>query len=191
MVYQSKTICRSLSNPNTLYNNLDNPDNNPCVCNLTSGITNRIHESLQLFSKTVSEECFEDKAIILFLNKKDLFFNKIQEVPLSVCFPEYKYNGLLPLSFFLSLSYIYEVCINCGVYHTCLCVCLYIYIYIYWYIAVYLFTGEVDDVEHKYDEGVEYFTEQFRKRLKNSQQKIYPHVTCATERDQMQQVTFT
>ena len=49
------------------------------------------------------EPGFEDKAIILFLNKKDLFLDKIQEVPLSVCFPDYKFTGALSCA--LSLSF--------------------------------------------------------------------------------------
>jgi len=52
--------------------------------------TNRMHEELKLFKDICNSQWFSETAIILFLNKKDLFEKKIQKVPLSVCFPEYK-----------------------------------------------------------------------------------------------------
>jgi len=51
--------------------------------------TMRMHESLQLFGETCLQPWFVDTAIILFLNKRDIFEEKIQRVPLTVCFPEY------------------------------------------------------------------------------------------------------
>lgn len=50
---------------------------------------NRMHESINLFKQIINNEWFEQKPIILFLNKKDLFEEKIKEVDLSVCFPNY------------------------------------------------------------------------------------------------------
>jgi len=52
--------------------------------------TNRMHEALKLFKDICNTKWFADTAIILFLNKKDLFEKKIVKVPLSVCFPDYK-----------------------------------------------------------------------------------------------------
>jgi len=52
--------------------------------------TNRMHESLNLFKEICNLPCFQDSLMILFLNKKDLFEEKITRVPLSVCFPEYQ-----------------------------------------------------------------------------------------------------
>jgi len=52
--------------------------------------TNRMLESLLLFKEICNMQWFERSAIILFLNKKDLFEEKITRVPLSVCFPEYR-----------------------------------------------------------------------------------------------------
>lgn len=54
------------------------------------GVTNRMIESLNLFEEFVNTDWFEDTAVILFLNKRDLFVKKIDTVPLTVCFPEYK-----------------------------------------------------------------------------------------------------
>jgi len=51
--------------------------------------TNRMHEALKLFKDICNTKWFADTAIILFLNKKDLFMKKIARVSLSVCFPTY------------------------------------------------------------------------------------------------------
>ncbi|KAI5620990.1 guanine nucleotide-binding protein G(o) subunit alpha [Silurus asotus] len=50
---------------------------------------NRMHESLMLFDSICNNKFFIDTSIILFLNKKDLFDEKIKKSPLSICFPEY------------------------------------------------------------------------------------------------------
>ena len=51
---------------------------------------NRMHESLQLFADIVNGEWFYNTAMILFLNKRDLFEKKIQRVSLTVCFDDYR-----------------------------------------------------------------------------------------------------
>jgi len=51
--------------------------------------TNRMIEALKLFEEICNSKWFIETAMILFLNKCDLFAEKIQKVPLSVCFPEY------------------------------------------------------------------------------------------------------
>jgi len=53
--------------------------------------TNRMHESLKLFKEICNSKWFINTAIILFLNKDDLFQQKIKTVDLKVAFPEY--NG--------------------------------------------------------------------------------------------------
>lgn len=50
---------------------------------------NRMHESLKLFDSICNNKWFTDTSIILFLNKKDLFEEKIRKSPLTICFPEY------------------------------------------------------------------------------------------------------
>ncbi|KAI4887440.1 hypothetical protein NFI96_002552 [Prochilodus magdalenae] len=52
---------------------------------------NRMHESLHLFNSICNHKFFASISIVLFLNKKDLFKEKISKVPLSACFPNY--NG--------------------------------------------------------------------------------------------------
>jgi len=55
--------------------------------------TNRMHEALKLFKDICNTKWFADTAIILFLNKKDIFEKKIKKVPLTVCFPDFTGNN--------------------------------------------------------------------------------------------------
>ncbi|KAG7283237.1 hypothetical protein CRUP_004979 [Coryphaenoides rupestris] len=50
---------------------------------------NRMHESMKLFDSICNNKWFTETSIILFLNKKDLFEEKIAHSPLTICFPEY------------------------------------------------------------------------------------------------------
>jgi len=51
--------------------------------------TNRMVEALNLFDEIANSRWFDRASMILFLNKRDLFADKIAKVPLTVCFPEY------------------------------------------------------------------------------------------------------
>lgn len=48
-----------------------------------------MQESLKLFDSICNNKWFTDTSIILFLNKKDLFEEKIRKSPLTICFAEY------------------------------------------------------------------------------------------------------
>eukprot|EP01102_Stenamoeba_stenopodia_P007693 TRINITY_DN2170_c0_g4_i1.p1 TRINITY_DN2170_c0_g4~~TRINITY_DN2170_c0_g4_i1.p1 ORF type:complete len:355 (-),score=87.94 TRINITY_DN2170_c0_g4_i1:236-1300(-) len=50
---------------------------------------NRMHESLRLFDDICNSQWFSSTSIILFLNKNDIFKEKIQKVDLKVCFEDY------------------------------------------------------------------------------------------------------
>ena len=50
---------------------------------------NRMHESMKLFDSICNNKWFTDTSIILFLNKKDLFEEKICRSSLNICYPEY------------------------------------------------------------------------------------------------------
>lgn len=50
---------------------------------------NRMMESMKLFDSICNNKWFSDTSIILFLNKKDLFEEKIKKSPLTICFPEF------------------------------------------------------------------------------------------------------
>lgn len=56
---------------------------------------NRMIESMKLFDSICNSKWFIETSIILFLNKKDLFEEKIQRSPLTICFPEYQGELLL------------------------------------------------------------------------------------------------
>jgi len=51
---------------------------------------NRMHEALELFEEICNHHYFRDSAMVLFLNKRDLFQDKIGKVDLRVCFPTYE-----------------------------------------------------------------------------------------------------
>jgi len=53
------------------------------------GTTNRMFESLKLFKEMCNNQWFINTAMIIFLNKSDLFAQKIPKYPLSETFPEY------------------------------------------------------------------------------------------------------
>lgn len=54
---------------------------------------NRMIESMKLFDSICNNKWFVETSIILFLNKKDLFEEKITKSPLTICFPEYQGNN--------------------------------------------------------------------------------------------------
>lgn len=51
---------------------------------------NQMHEAMMLFESLVNGEWFKNKPIILFLNKIDLFHEKIAISPVSAHFPDFK-----------------------------------------------------------------------------------------------------
>jgi len=50
---------------------------------------NSMIESLEVFNEHCNSHWFKDTAFILFLNKSDVFSEKIKKVPINVCFPNY------------------------------------------------------------------------------------------------------
>ncbi|EGG24473.1 G-protein subunit alpha 7 [Cavenderia fasciculata] len=53
--------------------------------------TNRMSETIKVFESIINARWFVDIPIILFLNKRDLFEEKIKRTPINVCFTDY--NG--------------------------------------------------------------------------------------------------
>jgi guanine nucleotide-binding protein G(o) subunit alpha len=51
--------------------------------------TNRMHEALNLFDSICNSRWFAKTSLILFLNKCDLFAEKIKKVPITTAFPDY------------------------------------------------------------------------------------------------------
>lgn len=85
---------------------------------------NRMIESMKLFDSICNSKWFVETSIILFLNKKDLFEEKISKSPLTICFPEYtgKYFFVLFTSIWnLVIQLVWECqgqkrCRNSGLY---------------------------------------------------------------------------
>lgn len=50
---------------------------------------NRMEESIRVFSEITSSQWFKNTTFILFLNKMDLFAEKLKKKPLSNYFPDY------------------------------------------------------------------------------------------------------
>ena len=57
---------------------------------IVTPLQNRMDEALRLFNSILNNKWFLDTSVILFLNKKDLFQEKIKERPLTDCFPDYR-----------------------------------------------------------------------------------------------------
>ena len=55
--------------------------------------TNRITEALNLFEEISNSRWFRETSMILFLNKRDLFAEKINKKPLAQYFPDYTGDG--------------------------------------------------------------------------------------------------
>ena len=53
------------------------------------GTTNRLMEAIHLFTEIMNSEWFVRTPLVLFLNKCDLFAEKIRRVPLNILFPKY------------------------------------------------------------------------------------------------------
>uniref|UniRef100_A0A0N4ZQ78 Guanine nucleotide-binding protein G(Q) subunit alpha n=1 Tax=Parastrongyloides trichosuri TaxID=131310 RepID=A0A0N4ZQ78_PARTI len=52
--------------------------------------TNRLMEAIELFDSVSNSHFFEQASIIIFLNKKDIFAEKIKHVSIKECFPTYE-----------------------------------------------------------------------------------------------------
>jgi hypothetical protein len=50
----------------------------------------RMMESILLFDETVNSRFFRNTPIIIFFNKDDIFREKVQNIDLNCCFPDYK-----------------------------------------------------------------------------------------------------
>jgi len=53
-------------------------------------MTNRMVDAIRLFNDVVNNKWFARTNVVIFLNKKDLFAEKIKRIPLTIGFPEFK-----------------------------------------------------------------------------------------------------
>lgn len=128
---------------------------------------NRMHESLMLFDSICNNKFFIDTSIILFLNKKDLFAEKIKKSPLTICFPEYTGRSLI-----LTLSLARSSQSN----SLCLTLCL---------LSSFFF---LPPGANTYDDATAYIQVQFESKNRSPNKEIYCHLTCATDTGNIQVV---
>eukprot|EP00954_Amorphochlora_amoebiformis_P008012 620959-Amorphochlora_amoeboformis.AAC.3 len=55
--------------------------------------TNRLVEALELFEEVANSRWFQRTSVVLFLNKRDIFQEKIKKFPITVCPPLAGFNG--------------------------------------------------------------------------------------------------
>ena len=123
-----------------------------------------MHESLMLFDSICNNKFFIDTSIILFLNKKDLFAEKIKKSPLTICFPEYTGESNGP-----SFSWA-KLMLQVFVAHAVLC-------------FPHLTPGA-----NTYDDATAYIQVQFESKNRSPNKEIYCHLTCATDTGNIQVV---
>ena len=54
---------------------------------------------MHLFRSILGNSFLVRTSLLLFLNKKDVFLDKLEHVPLTVCFPNYKGNNKFKFTF--------------------------------------------------------------------------------------------
>jgi len=77
-----------------------------------------MQESLKLFDSICNNKWFTDTSIILFLNKKDLFEEKIKKSHLTVCFPEY--SGMPAMYTSINVCFAEEITVQLVIEGECL-----------------------------------------------------------------------
>lgn len=127
---------------------------------------NRMQESLKLFDSICNNKWFTDTSIILFLNKKDLFEEKIRKSPLTICFPEYT-GTFYPPHVEAETAKPRGLSIPNNVLSCCVC-----------------FPSPAGGQE--YGEAAAYIQAQFEAKNKSTSKEIYCHMTCATDTNNIQ-----
>ncbi|KAI4902301.1 hypothetical protein NFI96_034722 [Prochilodus magdalenae] len=116
---------------------------------------NRMHESLHLFNSICNHRFFATTSIVLFLNKKDLFEEKIKKVHLSICFPEYDGKTNLESKAWSLKSQA---------------------------VSFFLMTLSAHTGPNTYEDASNYIKSQFQElNMKKGVKEIYAHMTCATD----------
>ena len=126
-----------------------------------------MQESLKLFDSICNNKWFGDTSIILFLNKKDLFEEKILRSPLTICFSEYA--GMYTIRKKSTLLFIWNLSY------------LFIPILYQSFISFIRFSGA-----QEYGEAAAYIQAQFEAKNKSTTKEIYCHMTCATDTQNVQ-----
>ena len=134
---------------------------------------NRMIESMKLFDSICNNKWFVETSIILFLNKKDLFEEKITKSPLTICFPEYQGKIICMILFVFD-----NICIR----HIAYMKIDESYMHSSPFTLMRLLTGN-----NTYEESANYIRMKFENLNKRKDQKeIYTHFTCATDTSNIQ-----
>jgi hypothetical protein len=120
--------------------------------------TNRMVEALNLFEEICNSRWFHDTSMILFLNKRDLFGEKIVKVQRAPA------RCTLPLTRPLNSPLVVVPCVVRR--QVPLTVCFPDY-----------------DGENTYEAGAEFLKTQFETKNHNDDKIVYTHITCATDTD--------
>ena len=72
---------------------------------------NAMHESIRLFDLVVNNRYFRNTSMILFLNKRDLFEEKVKLKTIKDCFPDYEGEDG---DYEAAVSYITEIFVSCN-----------------------------------------------------------------------------
>uniref|UniRef100_A0ACB8E9I9 Guanine nucleotide-binding protein G(O) subunit alpha n=1 Tax=Sphaerodactylus townsendi TaxID=933632 RepID=A0ACB8E9I9_9SAUR len=122
-----------------------------------------MHESLKLFDSICNNKWFLGTSIILFLNKKDIFEEKIKKSSLTICFPEYTGSLLIGFSQRKGQSWSMKSWASRDLEKT------------------RRVTGP-----GSFTEAVTYIQSQYESKNKSSDKEIYTHITCATDTNNIQ-----
>lgn len=113
-------------------------------------------ESIQLFKSICNNRFFRQAGMILFLNKKDLFAEKLRFSSIKVCFPEYA-GKVHRIDLFVSSSTRFSSSLGLNTYEPSL--------------------QYIQEQFEKVDQ---------REKINGHQRELYVHVTCATDTQAMQ-----
>lgn len=154
-----------------------------------------MQESLKLFDSICNNKWFGDTSIILFLNKKDLFEEKILRSPLTICFPEYTgkfFENSLKIStknfhfpFIILLRKVADQILLKFLEFINPEKCFHNFsinsVDIFWHFPIINLLGA-----QEYGEAAAYIQAQFEAKNKSTAKEIYCHMTCATDTQNVQ-----
>jgi G-protein alpha subunit len=149
-----------------------------------------MQESLKLFDSICNNKWFTDTSIILFLNKKDLFEEKIRKSPLTICFPEYTGMDGGSKNAPTVQSFALNPCQNINKLSFPRCINLKRQkLSNMWKNSLHFsfsFPFRVFLGGQEYGEAAAYIQAQFEAKNKSTSKEIYCHMTCATDTNNIQ-----
>lgn len=156
-----------------------------------------MQESLKLFDSICNNKWFTDTSIILFLNKKDLFEEKIRKSPLTICFPEYTGKQIVLRRYLVcdwwkkSSFQLATFSTNHNLRSAVTWALVFKWLAADWNrfnLRRFFFTLLTINVlgAQEYGEAAAYIQAQFEAKNKSTNKEIYCHMTCATDTHNIQ-----